>query len=214
MSVIDCVLAPAFTSLCKSLKYSPKVRYIILIVDFRNGLSGQFGNTALCLENKITRHLVAHIFIKFSQNVSLINIYILIYRHARYDCILWNALWFYNIFGHFFMHYYWTFMSEWLYLHQTFTDYISNQYTHIYIRHARCHSKLWNTFWFYSVFLWILYTIDEYSCVTYGISTKLLRIVCLINTFILIWWYARCNWKLRKVPWFNCVLWNFQCLLR
>ena len=29
--VVVCVLAPAYTSLCRGLKYSPKVRYIILV---------------------------------------------------------------------------------------------------------------------------------------------------------------------------------------
>ena len=53
--------------------------------------------------HKHERHfrLVAHIFTKLSQNVCLINIHILIYLHARYDCKLWNALWFYYVFGHF-----------------------------------------------------------------------------------------------------------------
>ena len=41
-------------------------------------------------------------------------------------------------------------------------------------------------------------------------ATKLLRIICLINTFILIGWYARCNYKLGTVSWFNKVPGNFN----
>ena len=57
------------------------------------------------------------------------------------------------------------------YLHQTFTECMSNQYTH------------------------------------FDISTC--QVVRLINPFILICLYARCNYKLRNVPWFNWVLWKF-----
>ena len=75
---------------------------ILSIFDFWSRLSGQFGNIALCLgkNHKHLRHLrlVAHIFTKFSQTVCLINIHISIYRHTRCDRMLWNALWFYNIF--------------------------------------------------------------------------------------------------------------------
>ena len=37
---------------------------------------------------------------------------------------------------------------------------------------------------------------------------------CLIDVHILICWPTRCNYKLRKVLWFNWVLWRFQCLER
>ena len=46
--------------------------------------------------------LVAYIFTKLAQNVCLINIHIFIYQHARCHCRLWNALWFYCVFGHFY----------------------------------------------------------------------------------------------------------------
>ena len=48
-----------------------------------------------------------------------------------------------------------------------------------------------------------LYIIDDFSFLKYCILTKFSLIVCLINTHILIYWYARCNYKLRKVLWFN-----------
>ena len=124
---------------------------------------------------------LAHSFTKLSQNVHLVNTHILIYRYARCDCKLWNALWFYCVFWVFsyiisdhsslnccistklslivylintemsksqmwlqalqrhlillrflgiFIHYWRPFMSEVLYLHQTFTDCMSRQYTH------------------------------------------------------------------------------------
>ena len=37
---------------------------------------------------------------------------------------------------------------------------------------------------------------------------------CVSNTYILISQYARCNYKLRKVLWFDGILWKFQCMIR
>ena len=55
-------------------------------------------------------------------NCSLINTQILIYRHVKCNHELWNAPWFYFV-SWVFSHIYWrTFMSEVLYLQQTFTD--------------------------------------------------------------------------------------------
>ena len=42
--------------------------------------------------------LVTRTFIKLSHNVCLIKTHILIYRHARCNCKLWKALWFYCVF--------------------------------------------------------------------------------------------------------------------
>ena len=60
--VIVHVLAPAYTSLSRSLDYLSKVRYNIVIdplrdgfFNFRDRFSGQVGNTALCLKNNITK---------------------------------------------------------------------------------------------------------------------------------------------------------------
>ena len=123
------------------------------IFDFRDRFIGQAGNTALCLKNNITKMgLVVHNFTKHSQNVCLINIHILMYRHARYDCKLWNAFWFYNVF--------WA-LSYIINDHSCLNCCISTKLsliiclisTHILTyRHARCHSKLWNASWFYSIF--------------------------------------------------------------
>ena len=52
------------------------------------------------------------------------------------------------------------------------------------------------------------YTIDDHSCLKRCIFTKFSQIVCLINTYILICRYARCNYKLWKVLWFDWVLWK------
>ena len=40
--------------------------------------------------------------------------------------------------------------------------------------------------------------------------TKLSQNVYLIIKRILIYWYARCNCKFCKVPWFCCVFWDFS----
>ena len=78
--------------------------------------------------HKNERHLclVAHIFIKLSQYVCLINMYISIYRFARCYCRLWKALDF--ILG-IAIHYWQTFLKC-RYLHQIFTECVSNQCTH------------------------------------------------------------------------------------
>ena len=91
-SEILSVLAPAYTSLCRGLENLLKVRYIILVdpnvVGFLKVISQKW--EALCL--------VPHIISKLTQNVYLINTHILIYWHARCDCTLWNAIWFYCVF--------------------------------------------------------------------------------------------------------------------
>ena len=50
--------------------------------------------------------------------------------NARCECKLWNTHWFLYVFLGIFMRYWQPFMSEVLYLHQIFTDGMSNQYTH------------------------------------------------------------------------------------
>ena len=47
------------------------------------------------------------------------------------------------------------------YLHQSFTRWVSSQYTHFYIWYTKCDCKLWNTLWFYCVFSYIF---DDHSC--------------------------------------------------
>ena len=85
--------------------------------------------------HKNERHLwlLAHFIAKLSQNKYLIIKQILIYQYVRCDCKLWNAIWFYCVFGYF--HTLLTIInvrsSE--YIHQNFTDYMSSQYTYFYM---------------------------------------------------------------------------------
>ena len=73
------------------------------------------------------------------------------------------------------------------YLHQTFTEFISNQYTDInlsiYQVWLQVMEHLLILLRFYLEFSYI---IDEYSCLNYCITNKLSEIVCLINVQILI----------------------------
>ena len=86
-----CVLAPAYTSLCRELEYLPKVRYIILfdpngaeILIFQTVFLGR--TATLPYVWKI--HPKAHIFTKLSQDVCLVDTHILIYWYARCNCKL------------------------------------------------------------------------------------------------------------------------------
>ena len=111
--------------------------------------------------HKNERHfcLVAHIFTKLSQNVSLINVYILIYWHVRCDWKLRNTLWFYCIFGYF------------------------------------------------------RYIIEDHSCLNCCISTKLSQIVSLIISCTLVYQHAKCDCSLWKVLWFSCVFLEFSYII-
>ena len=85
-------------------------------------------------------------------------------------------------------------------------------------RYAIYNCKLWKAFWFYCVFRRFSYIIDGHSCLKYCISTKLSQIVCLTNVHILVCQYAKCDCRLWRVLWFNCVFWEFSyittCLKR
>ena len=70
------------------------------------------------------------------------------------------------------------------YLHQTFTDYISNQYW--YINMSIVTVSYGMPLNFITFLLRILNKIDEYSCLKCCIYTKLLWIICLIHLF----WYV------------------------
>ena len=61
-----------------------------------------------------------------SQNMCLFNTHIFITRHARCGCKLLSAFWFSCVFSGIFIHHWWPFMSKVLYLHQTFTECVSN----------------------------------------------------------------------------------------
>ena len=80
----------------------------------------------LCLKryHKNERHLylLAHIFTKLSQIVSLINTLSLIYWHIICTWKLWNVHWYYCVFFGIFTYNWRSFMFEVLYIHQTFTN--------------------------------------------------------------------------------------------
>ena len=129
----------------------------------------------------------------------------MIHRQFRCDCKLWNALWFYYI------HFWRSLMSELLYLHHQLSliVYLIN------IDVTKC--QMWLQVMERLIvlrFKVFSYIIDDHWCLKCCILTKLLQIVGLTNTFILICWHVRWNYKLRKVLWFNCVLWKFQFLIR
>ena len=93
--------------------------------------------------------------------------------------MLWNALWFYNVFLDIFIHYYWPLTSELLYLHQTFTDYVSNQYW--YVKMPDVPASYGTPFDFIAFFKVFSYIIDEHSCLNCLIFTKNSYIVTTIH---------------------------------
>ena len=66
----------------------------------KKGLRPKKIDLSLKKYHKNERHfcLIADHFLKLSQNMCLINTHILIYRHARCNCKLWNAIWCYCVF--------------------------------------------------------------------------------------------------------------------
>ena len=91
-----------------------------------------------------------------------------------------------------------------IYLHQTFTECVSNQYAQYW--HARCDRKLWKAIWFFSV-LWVFsYIIYDYSCLKCCIFTKLSQIVWKFH--ILVCQHAKCDPMLWKV-FFQLRFWEF-----
>ena len=85
----------AYNSLCRGLKYVLKIPCFTISLFWRGWISDFRG----CNLGK--SKTVEHFFIKLSQNICLINTYILIYRNARCDCMLWNTPWLYCIFVYF-----------------------------------------------------------------------------------------------------------------
>ena len=104
-------------------------------------------------------------------------------------------------------------MSELLYLHQASTDYVSNQYTHTDVSTCQMEQQFMECILILLLFLRIWHTIDDHSCLEFCISTKLSRIVCLINTNISISWHARYNYKLQKDLWFKRFFGNLFYML-
>ena len=60
-------------------------------------------------------------------------------------------------------------------------------------------------------YCWLFsYTIDDYSCLNCCISTKLSQIAYLIKVHILVSQHAKCDCRLRKVLWLDCVFWELS----
>ena len=109
-----------------------------------------------------------------------------------------------------FVHNWRPFASELFYLHQTFTDCVSNQYIHFNMPDvpASCGMPLgFITFCFE-----ILPTINDYSCLRCCIFTKLSQIACLINVHVLKFQYAKYDCRLWKVFWFNYFFLEFYMI--
>ena len=103
------------------------------------------------------------------------------------------------------------FMTEVLYLHQTFINfYLMWMITFFYNKISDVTASN-GTLLDFIEFFWVFsYITNNHSCLKHCIITKLSRIVCLINTYILIYWHARCSHKLRKALWFNWFFRNFN----
>ena len=90
-----------YSSIWKGLKYRILSKIILTWPDFSFSRLFVSAGRKHCPKSeknhKNERHLclITHKFTKISQNVCLINTHILIDCHARCDCKLWNALWFY-----------------------------------------------------------------------------------------------------------------------
>ena len=113
-------------------------------------------------KNEQHLRLVAHIFTKLSQNVCLINTNILMYQHARCDCKLWKALWFYwvfCVFSYIFDDH--LCLNCCIFTKLSLIEYLINSNTNI-----RCVCNLWNTLWFYWFFLGIFIHFWWPSCLS------------------------------------------------
>ena len=103
------------------------------------------------------------------------------------------------------IHYWQSFMSELLYLHQSFTYCVSNQYANTNI--STC--QMW--LYVMECFLILLRFFANFahnwriSCLKFCIFTKLSRIVSLISTHILICSHARLVGKLKTKMWLQVV---------
>ena len=103
--------------------------------------------------------------------VCLTNTHILIYRHARCDCKLWNALWFYCGFLDIFIHFWRPFMSEFLEIHQPNFLWLCIL-SKLICQNAKCVAIYEKSPNFITFFLQILHKIEEYSCLKCFIFTK------------------------------------------
>ena len=163
VGVVVCVLAPAYTSLCRGLEYWQKVRYIIVVDP----------NGAAFL-------IVGTIFLGRTATLPYV----------------WKTI-----------------SQKWApfaigstSLHQTFTEYVSNQYTHFDILICQMRLQVMEQLLILLCIFWVFsYIIDKHSCLKYCIFTKLSQIVYLIDVHVLLYEYAKCNCWLCNVLSFFCI---------
>ena len=127
-----------------------KVWCIILFYPLWYGfLISNGGNTALYLKeyHRTKRHLllVAHFLTKLSQIVCLTNLHILTY--VRCNSKLWNAFWFYCVFGYF--HTLLLTFHIWGFISNKLSQNVCLINTHILkCWYAKCNCKLRKVLWF------------------------------------------------------------------
>ena len=121
-----------------------------------------------------------------------------------------------------------------IYLHQTFTEYVYNQYTHsdilkcqrwlqamehplilfnahiLICQYIRYDCKLWKAPCFCCIFCEFSHIVNICLFLILYILTKYTHNVCLTNTHILIYQNARCDCKVWSALSFNCV---YLCFL-
>ena len=124
---------------------------------------GQVGKTALCLKNVSKMNVIfvfgnTHFDQTFTEYVSNQYTHFGILKCQVWLQVMEGSLILLCFLG-IFKHYWRSFMSELLYLHQTFTDYVSNQYTHfglltcqMWLQVMKC-SLIWFRFLGISIYL-------------------------------------------------------------
>ena len=89
----------AYTSICRGLKYLLKIRNIILI--YTNVCPDFWFSKLFILAGRKHYPMSKNNITKMNDYVSDFNVHILVCRHARSDCRLWNVLQFDCVFGNF-----------------------------------------------------------------------------------------------------------------
>ena len=105
-------------------------------------------------KNEQHLYLVAHILTKISQNVCI--------HLPDITTSFGKSVDFISFFGYILIHYWWPFMSELLYLHQTFTDCVSYQFTHSRMSTCQMWLQIMEDSLIYSIF-WQFSYIITYS---------------------------------------------------
>ena len=151
-------------------------------------------------KNKRHLRLAACIFNKLSQNVCLINTKKINMEYAHFDnlaCQMWlhvveRPLILFRFLA-IFIHYLRPFM--WIVVSPPNFRWVFNLCILIY-QTCQMWLQVMEFLLILLLFLRILHKIDEYSFLKFCITAKFSHIMCLINTHILLFLYARCNYKL------------------